>query len=203
MKLNLNMDKNEVINSYIQGLKNGTVSTIGNFIQEEFSVEGSDVQRIEDELYHEIFSSDYYELLINKSSETKSGTTAFFALTSEAARALRKFSTLQEYCDSKSELSTNRSQNITFNAPVSVSNSNFLSDHSSVTTSDEALLQLENMITLLENNQKIDALLKAKLMEMNTDLQEMINKSKTSNLPIIDNLISLAANLTSLFPLIK
>jgi hypothetical protein len=197
------MDYNEVINSYILGLKNRTASTIGNFIQKNYSVDGKDVQRTVNELYHEIYSSDYYELLIDKSKENKDGIVAYFDLTPEAAKALRKFSTLQEYCDSKSELSTNRSQNITFNAPVSVSNSNFLSDHSSVTTSDEALLQLENMITLLENNQKIDALLKAKLMEMNTDLQEMINKSKTSNLPIIDNLISLAANLTSLFPLIK
>lgn len=80
---------------------------------------------------------------------------------------------------------------------------NILSDNSKIETSKEVLVQLENMIELIRHNSNMDNILKAKLIDMNEELQVLISQSDKSKLPIFDNLVSLAANFASLYGLIK
>lgn len=94
------MDYQNIINSYIQSLKKGSSDTLGNFVQEYFDLEGQNSDKVELELYNEIFSSDFYDLLYDKSQRHSSGIIAWFELSPEASGALKKFDTLQEYCDS-------------------------------------------------------------------------------------------------------
>jgi predicted transcriptional regulator len=95
----------------------------------------------------------------------------------------------------------NPSKNINVFGNFSITDSkvNLLSDNSSINSPDEVLEQLGNMIELLRQNQSMDVHFKAKLIDMNEELQKMINISKESNLPIMDNLISIASNFSSLF----
>jgi len=77
------------------------------------------------------------------------------------------------------------------------SNVNLLSDSAHISDSTEALEQLENMINLLKENQRMDGFLKERLVEINKKLYESIQVAKKDKLPIIDNLISIASNFVS------
>ncbi len=96
-----------------------------------------------------------------------------------------------------------RNFNVFGNVTISDSKVNLLSDNSTISSPDEVLFQLENMINLLNENQKLDIHFKAKLIDMNTELQSLINTSKEDKLPILDRVISLASNFASLFSVFK
>ncbi len=92
-----------------------------------------------------------------------------------------------------------KSLSIIGNVSITDSKVNLFSDNSSVSSPNEALIQLENMIHLINENQKLDFHFKEKLLNMNSELQSMINTSKENKLPILDNVVSLTSNFVSLF----
>jgi hypothetical protein len=96
-----------------------------------------------------------------------------------------------------------RNFNVFGNLSISDSKVNLFSDNSTISSPDEVLFQLENMINLLNENQKLDIHFKAKLIDMNTELQSLINTSKEDKLPILDKIISLASNFASLFSIFQ
>lgn len=107
----------------------------------------------------------------------------------------------EKWCEYVAKPVNNSSKNINVFGNFSITDSkvNLLSDNSIINSPDEVLEQLGNMIELLRQNQNMDIHFKAKLIDMNEELQKLINISKERHLPIMDNLISIAANFSSLF----
>lgn len=121
-------------------------------------------------------------------------------LTKEGFKAL-ELGGFEQWCTytAKPVNNTSKNFNVFGNFSITDSKVNLLSDNSSINTPDEVLDQLGNMIELLRQNQNMEVHFKAKLIDMNEELQRMINISKESNLPIMDNLLSIAASFSSLF----
>lgn len=114
------------------------------------------------------------------------------------AVSLGGFEKWLQYTETKQNTAS-KNFNVFGNLSISDSKVNLFSDNSTISSPEEVLFQLENMINLLSENQKLDIHFKAKLIDMNTELQSLIHTSKENKLPILDNIVSLAANFTSLF----
>jgi len=125
-----------------------------------------------------------------------------FQLTPEAARALKKFPTLQEYCDYIEKERKNVNKNIHVGGDINIgsgSKVNLFSDNAQINSPDEALEKLDKMINLINQSQKIDALIKAQIIDMHNNLQQSIITAKNEKLPLVDNLSSIASSFISVF----
>jgi len=94
------MTNQEIINAYTQALRTEEVLLLESFLKKN-KIPPS--EKLLKEIYLEIKASDYYHLLIDRTFKTEEGPVfPYYELTPEGLKALGKYPTLQDYCNTQS-----------------------------------------------------------------------------------------------------
>lgn len=166
---------------------------------EDFSIYDEILQKIKNVGLLNISShSHYVPYILRLKAEGLVSERSPFFLRKEGYRAI-ELGGFKKWLEKESSQHHNTSKQLNNYGNINFGNKSnvlFFSDESSIDikSDEEVINALKDTLELVRNSQNIDAILKAKYIDLYEELQSTISKAKEDNLPILDNLLSIAAS---------